>query len=169
MEAEVNNAARSGQHGAEVRITAASQANDFAANAIFLRREFQCHEGRTEQLGVGGSGVGEGQIAQEEADVAELERLRGSNGAGVLPRPQEEKEGQTNHVGTGEESNVVGVEGLGHDVPKDGNRNGLHAVGRGVMLGIMGKHTAEAKVDISLDGETRVRGPHTRERLPNAA
>ena len=95
--------------------------------------------------------------------------MRGRNGASVLTRPQEEKEGKANHVSTGEESNVVGVEGLGQDMPKDWNRKGLHSVGRRVVLGIMGKHTAEAKVNISLDGETRVRGPHTRERLPNAA
>jgi hypothetical protein len=49
------------------------------------------------------------------------------------------------------------------------NGDGLYALRRRVCTGVTGKLSFETMIEFALWGETWVRGPHTRERLANAA
>ena len=118
--------------------------------------------------GWGGGGI-EGQAAEEEPDVAELKRLGIGSSAGVFPRPQEEKKGDAEHVGKGLVDGVVGQGGLSHDMTQDGHGNRFHPGRRIVMARVGRQLSLEAEVDPSHGVEAGILGPHTSERLSNAA
>ena len=83
-----------GKDGAEVRIATASEPNNFSSHAVLLSGKFKGHKVGGEQLIGGRCGGVEDHRAQKQADVAQVERLRVTDGPGVFAGPQEKVEGK---------------------------------------------------------------------------
>ena len=111
----------------------------------------------------------QGKVAHEKSYVLEQERMRRRGSPRVFARTEEEEERKTRHVGNGQVEGGTGENSKLHGVTENRNRNRFYTIGRVVGAGIAGEHPLEAKIDSTLWRESRVRGPHTRERLANAS
>jgi hypothetical protein len=117
---------------ADERITAQAQANDFAADCIFLISEGQGHKGGPIEVDVGGE-LGENAMgANVERDVLEAKGGAVGRGSGVFARATEEEEGNTEHVDDGEGFRGAMLESKIGSMVYNGNRDGLDAIGRWV-------------------------------------
>jgi len=167
--AEVEEPTSGRRNRTEQGITAAPEADDFAADTIFLIGKFKSNKGGGKELGRGGSGSAQTDRAQKQVDVAGAERLSGRRRAGVLAGPKEKEETEADHVGKGAENGVGSGVGLGHDVAEDRDRDGFDTLRGRVGARVASELALEAVIDFALWGEARIRGPHTRKRLANAA
>jgi len=157
------------QDGTEVRVAAATEADDFPANTVFLGGKLQSSKSGIEQVIRRGGSMVQWEVAHEETDVAQEEGMSRWGIASVFARSKQEEKGEARHVGAGKIEGRAGEDGNLHGVTEDGDWNWLHSLWRAVGASVPGEHPLESKIDSTLRRESGVRGPHTRQRLTNGA
>jgi hypothetical protein len=104
---QMENTTHRGGNRAKVRVAAAAQTNDLAADTVLLSCKLQGHKvGRVEMVR-GGRGVIDRQRPQKETDVTELKGLGIAGSARVLSGAEEKVKCQTNHVGAREVEGIL--------------------------------------------------------------
>jgi hypothetical protein len=90
------------QDGAEVRVAAATKADDFSSNTVFLGGKLQGSKSCIEEVIRRGGGMVEDESAHEETNVAQQEGMRRRRRPSVFSRTEQEEKGKAGHVSTGE-------------------------------------------------------------------
>jgi hypothetical protein len=169
MGAEMKNAAGSGNNGAEVGMARTTKANHFPADAAFLGVKFERDKVGIEEVSLRGSLQMEGATSNFEGDIAEAEGGGLSWADGVFTGAKQEEETQRDHVGYSMVASEVGCKSNGDGLRDDGDWNWFNASGGRIAFGVRAKLSLEAEVDVVMDVEAWVWGPHTEERLRNSA
>ena len=148
---QVYNTSRKGGNGAEIRVTAAPETDNFAADTTLLCGEFKRDEGGRKEVLVRGGDAAEGKVAEEEAYVAEQKGMGAGRSPGVFAGAKQKEKGDAEHVGAGLVESGASQDGLLHGMAQNGDWNGLYPSGRGVGAGVPREHSLKAKVDSTLD------------------
>lgn len=142
----MQDAADQGRNGAEVRVAAAAQAEDLAADSILL-------VGKGEGRKSGGleqvrrcRGEVEALMADKELNILEGKGSRIGRGDGVLSRAEKEEEAEADHVCRGNFKRGSGCKGNCEDVPEHLNGYRLDAMGWRVLFVVGAPHADKAVV-----------------------
>jgi hypothetical protein len=151
--------------GADERVTAQAQANDFATDCIFLISESQGHEGSPVEVGLEGGWGQDSTGANIESDVLETKGGAVGRRRSIFAGSTEEEEGHAEHIDNNEGFRSAVLEGKVGCMVNDGYRYGLDAIGRRIGARVATELTAEAEFCVSGGSQPRVRGPHARKGL----
>jgi hypothetical protein len=150
MGAEMYDTATDASNGTKTCIAATSEANNFAADTIFLSREREGAEGGCCDVRVRGRSQIEPLSADPELDVLDPKWCRVRFCARVFSWTEEEEEREGNHVGDCHGGDCRGCERDKKDVPDYRDRNGFYSMGWGVGFGVRLQLSLKAEVGLAI-------------------